>query len=106
MDINETQGLNDKLSQAQAQANFAQGQGDALQQQAFPGLIQPIDLIINNGMAVPIETKENKEISLQNLSKEEIAKIMDSYQKCKNEADSYYDDTIEPTIMSRQNVDP
>jgi hypothetical protein len=88
---------NDSGNTAQAQVGQTQQAADntATPQKA------PIDLIISAGFAAKVDEDD---ISLDTLKQTEIDKIMQSYKKCRDEANKYYDDTIEPKLEEREDT--
>lgn len=67
---------------------------------AQPGQqISPLDVLLmfaSNGDA------SEPEVSLKTLKKSEIEKIMQAFIRCRDDANSYYNSTIEPKIIERE----
>ena len=102
----ENSNINQQLGAAQA--TMAGGQANTMQpqQMGMPGQTQqqappmtPLDLLLKN--AKSIENEDTKEISLKTLKSSEKAKIMQVFTKCKDVADQYYKNTIEPKLKER-----
>jgi len=102
----ENSNINQQLGAAQA--TMAGGQANTMQPQqiGMPGQTQqqappmtPLDLLLKN--AKSIENEDTKEISLKTLKSSEKAKIMQVFTKCKDVADQYYKNTIEPKLKER-----
>jgi len=102
----ENSNINQQLGAAQA--TMAGGQANTMQPQqtGMPGQTQPqappmtpLDLLLKNAKSV--ENEDTKEISLKTLKSSEKAKIMQVFTKCKDVADQYYKNTIEPKLKER-----
>jgi len=102
----ENSNINQQLGAAQA--TMAGGQANTMQPQqtGMPGQTQPqappmtpLDLLLKNAKSV--ENEDTKEISLKTLKSAEKAKIMQVFTKCKDVADQYYKNTIEPKLKER-----
>ncbi len=84
--------INNNLSQAQAFLNGGE------QQQGNVKATGPVDLL----MAQAQLKGKSKELSLKNLKATERDKILTTVLKCKDIANQYYQNTIEPEIQHRE----
>lgn len=85
--------------QMQQPMPFMQGQQQPTIQR--PPVASPLDLLLSNATS---DEKTDKEVSLKNLKKAEIDKIMRAFTKCKKIADAYYTSTIEPKLKNKENA--
>ena len=74
--------------------------GQQPQQMQRPPTTSPLDMLLANATS----DEEIKEVSLKNLKKAEIDKIMKAFTKCKKIADDYYTGTIEPKLNDREDA--
>lgn len=73
---------------------------DNMQPSAMQAASRPIDILTAN-----LEpAKEDKEISLETLSKKEIAKIMEAVKHGQEVANDYYNTTIRPKLQEREEM--
>ena len=105
----ENSNINQQLGAAQATMAGGQANTQRMQQSQQTGMpgqpqpqappMTPLDLLLKNANSV--ETEDTKEISLKTLKGSEKAKIMQVFTKCKDVADQYYKNTIEPKLKER-----
>ena len=82
--------------QMQPAMPFMQGQQPVMQR---PPVTSPLDMLLFNATS---EEEEGKEVSLKNLKKSEIDKIMKAFTKCKKIADDYYTSKIESKLNDKE----